>query len=65
MTPQRQVPKAAKQDGPRLAEVMACFSLAMDLGLGQPLEWVLRTCLLRVRLSELLGLSEAERRQVY
>lgn len=49
----------------RLAELMACFSLAIDLGLGQPLEWVMRTCLLGVRLAELLGLSIEEQRQVY
>lgn len=49
----------------RLAELMACFSLAMDLGLGQPLEWVMRTCLLGVGLSETLNLSQNERRQVY
>lgn len=49
----------------RLAELMAGFSLAMDLGLGQPLEWVMRTCLLGVRLAERLGLSTDERRQVY
>ncbi len=49
----------------RLAELMASFSLAIDLGMGQPLEWVMRTCLLGVHLSELLGLSDNERRQVY
>lgn len=49
----------------RLAELMASLSLAMDLGTGQPLEWVMKCCLLGVRLAEALGLSEAERREVY
>ena len=49
----------------RLAELMAAFSLAIDLGMGQPLEWVMRTCLLSTHLSHLLGLSSEERRQVY
>ncbi|MEM7346521.1 MAG: HD domain-containing phosphohydrolase [Chloroflexota bacterium] len=49
----------------RLAELMASFSLAIDLGMGQPLEWVMRTCLLGTHLSHLLGLSNEERRQVY
>ena len=49
----------------RLAELMASFSLAIDLGMGQPLEWVMRTCLLGVNLSQQLGLSDEECRQVY
>ncbi len=49
----------------RLAELMASFSLAIDLGMGQPLEWVMRTCLLGVHLGKLLGLSDDERREVY
>lgn len=49
----------------RMAELMASLSLAMDLGMGQPLEWVMRTCLLGVHLSQRLGLSNEECRQVY
>ena len=49
----------------RLAELMTSFSLAMDLGLGQPLDWVMRSCLLGLKLSRLLGLSTDEQRQVY
>ncbi|MEM7130539.1 MAG: HD domain-containing phosphohydrolase [Chloroflexota bacterium] len=49
----------------RLAELMASFSLAIDLGMGQPLDWVMRTCLLGTHLSQLLGLSSDECRQVY
>jgi hypothetical protein len=41
----------------RLAELMAAISLATDLGMGQPLEQALRTCLLAVGLGERLGLA--------
>lgn len=49
----------------RLAELLASLSLAIDLGVGQPLEWVLRSCLLAVRLGEALGLSEQECQAAY
>ncbi len=55
----------SNQPSLRLAELMASLSLAMDLGTGQPLEWVMKCCLLGVRLAELLGLGESDRRQVY
>jgi hypothetical protein len=34
----------------RLADLVSAFSLATDLGTGQPMEHALRTCLLSVRL---------------
>jgi HD-GYP domain-containing protein (c-di-GMP phosphodiesterase class II)/DNA-binding CsgD family transcriptional regulator len=49
----------------RLAEVLAMLSLASDLGLGQPLEYLLRSCLLAMRLGERLGLAEEDQRTVY
>lgn len=49
----------------RLADVIAALSLAIDLGTGQPMEWVMQVTLLGVRLSELLGLSEQDTRDVY
>jgi HD-GYP domain-containing protein (c-di-GMP phosphodiesterase class II) len=49
----------------RLAELMASLSLAIDLGVGQPFEWVLRCCLVSVRLAQRLGLSEREQGDVY
>jgi HD-GYP domain-containing protein (c-di-GMP phosphodiesterase class II) len=54
-------------DDPRLsmAELLASLSLAIDLGVGQPMEWVLRSCLLAVRLGDLLGLSERDRQEAY
>ncbi|MGN6565778.1 MAG: HD domain-containing phosphohydrolase [Thermomicrobiales bacterium] len=52
-------------DEVRLAELIAALSLALDLGMGQPLEQALRTCLLSVRLAERVGLGGREQAQVY
>jgi hypothetical protein len=49
----------------RLAELVAALSIATDLGMGQPMEDVLRSCVLSVRLGETLGLSVSELREVY
>ena len=49
----------------RLAELVATLSLGTDLGMGQPMEHVLRQSLIALRLAERLGLDEAERRVVY
>src|SRR5215212_3447855 len=49
----------------RLAELVASMSLATDLGLGQPMEHVVRSCLVGLRLGELLGLEESDRAVVY
>jgi len=50
---------------PRLVEVVAAFSLATDLGLGQPMEHGLRSCLIATRLADNLGLDEAECSRIY
>ena len=49
----------------RLAEVVAALSLATDLGMGQPLEFALSSCVLAVRLGEALRLSEEALREIY
>jgi HD-GYP domain-containing protein (c-di-GMP phosphodiesterase class II) len=49
----------------RLAELVASMSLATDLGLGQPMEHVLRSCVLGLRIAEDLELGEDERAVVY
>lgn len=49
----------------RMAELLASLSLAIDLGTGQPMEWVIKSCLVGVRLADVLGLSEADQRDVY
>src|SRR4051794_41984205 len=49
----------------RLAELIAMISLGTDLGMGQPMEHVLRQSLIALRLAERLGLDEEERGVVY
>ena len=49
----------------RLAELMAGLSLVVDLGLGQPVEHVLRQTLIALRLGDSLGLSEDDRAALY
>src|SRR3954453_20060126 len=49
----------------RLAELVASLSLGIDLGFGQPMEHVLRQCLIALRLAERSGLDEGERAVVY
>ena len=49
----------------RLAELMAALSLATDLGMGQPLEQALRTCLISLELGERLGLDQEQLSEVF
>ena len=49
----------------RLAELVAALSLGVDLGFGQPMEHVLRQCVISLRLAERLELSERDRMVVY
>ena len=49
----------------RLAELVAALSLGIDLGFGQPMEHVLRQCLIALRLAERMGLDEQARGAVY
>ncbi len=49
----------------RLAELVAALSLGIDLGFGQPMEHVLRQCLIALRLAEGAGLDEQQRAIVY
>ena len=49
----------------RLAELVAALSLGIDLGFGQPMEHVLRQCLIALRLAERIELDEEERAAVY
>jgi HD-GYP domain-containing protein (c-di-GMP phosphodiesterase class II) len=49
----------------RLAELTAALSIATDLGMGQPLEFALQSCVLALRLAEKLGFSAAELRSTY
>jgi HD-GYP domain-containing protein (c-di-GMP phosphodiesterase class II) len=49
----------------RLAELVAALSLGIDLGFGQPMEHVLRQCLIALRLAEHVGLDDRSRAIVY
>ena len=49
----------------RLAELVAALSLGVDLGFGQPMEHVLRQCVIALRLAERVGLDEQSRSVVY
>ncbi len=49
----------------RLAELVAALSLGVDLGFGQPMEHVLRQCLIALRLADRAGLDEQDRAAVY
>jgi hypothetical protein len=49
----------------RLVELVAALSLGVDLGFGQPMEHVLRQCMIALRLAERIGLDEAQRSVVY
>jgi HD-GYP domain-containing protein (c-di-GMP phosphodiesterase class II) len=62
-----QTAMAAQRDAAhiRLAELVAALSLGVDLGFGQPMEHVLRQCLIALRLAERLGLDEETRASVY
>ncbi len=50
---------------PRRVEVIAGLSVAIDLGLGQPAEHMLRTAIIACLLADRLGLSRAERDTTY
>src|SRR4051795_10609016 len=49
----------------RLGDLLATRSLGTDLGMGQPMEHVLRQSLIALRLAERLGLDEETRGGVY
>jgi HD-GYP domain-containing protein (c-di-GMP phosphodiesterase class II) len=51
--------------GPGRAELLAALSLAIDLGLGQPMEHMLRSSLIAARLADRLGLGEQQRGVVF
>lgn len=51
--------------GLRLADLVAAFSLATDLGLGQPMEHVLRSWLIAGRMADHLDLGEDARASLF
>lgn len=55
----------ARDSGVSLAELVAAFSLATDLGLGQPMEHVLRSWVISDRLGNHVGLELDDRGALY
>ena len=55
----------ASDSGVHLAELMAALSIATDLGMGQPLESALCSCVVAMRLGEALNLDDQTLRDVY
>ncbi|UXA19069.1 HD domain-containing phosphohydrolase [Mycobacterium sp. SMC-4] len=51
--------------GPTRAELLAALSVAVDLGLGQPAEHMLRSALIGTRIADRLGLTRPQRDCVY
>jgi HD-GYP domain-containing protein (c-di-GMP phosphodiesterase class II) len=49
----------------RLAELVAAISLATDIGMGQPMEQAMRTCLLGMRVAHALNVDDHECCDVY
>jgi HD-GYP domain-containing protein (c-di-GMP phosphodiesterase class II) len=58
-------PEPSAADAPSRAELLAALSVAIDLGLGQPAEHMLRAAMIATRLADRLGLSRAQRDCVY
>ena len=54
-----------RDSGVKLPELVAAFSLASDLGLGQPLEHVLRSWRIATRLGDHLGVEPDQRGSLY
>ena len=54
-----------RSSGIRLAELMAALSIATDLGMGQPMEHAMMSCIVAVRIGELGGLAEEDLRDAY
>jgi HD-GYP domain-containing protein (c-di-GMP phosphodiesterase class II) len=61
----REGPLAVARTGVRRSELLASLSLAIDVGLGQPMEHMLRSCLIALRLADAIGLDQARRPVVY
>jgi HD-GYP domain-containing protein (c-di-GMP phosphodiesterase class II) len=57
--------ETAPRAGVRLAELLAALSLGVDLGFGQPMEHVLRQCLIALAIANRLGLDEQSRAVAY
>lgn len=59
-----EVPKPSAEL-PTRAELLAALSVAIDLGLGQPAEHMLRSALIATRIADRLGLGAQQRDSIY
>jgi HD-GYP domain-containing protein (c-di-GMP phosphodiesterase class II) len=59
------VEASERDSGLRLTELVAAFSLSTDLGLGQPMEHVLRSWVIAARLGDHLGVEPEQRGALY
>src|SRR4051794_18527327 len=57
--------RPATRDSVRLSELMAAWSVAIDVGMVMPLETGLRVCARSVRLAQRAGAGPEEQRRVY
>lgn len=64
MAPRPAQPNPAAES-PSRAELLAALSVAIDLGLGQPSEHMLRSAMIATRLSDRLGLDRIQRDCIY
>lgn len=55
----------ATDSGEQLAEVVAAIALAADLGMGQPMEHMLRSCVIADRFAGRIGMSREDRDATY
>jgi hypothetical protein len=59
------VEQAEPDSGVTLAELLAAFSLATDLGLGQPMEHVLRSWQIAAQLATHMKMSDEQRESLF
>jgi HD-GYP domain-containing protein (c-di-GMP phosphodiesterase class II) len=59
------VTEVAARSGLKLSELLGVLSFGSDLGMGQPMEHVLRQCLIALDLAEQIGLSDDDRQAVF
>ncbi|MBV9194036.1 MAG: hypothetical protein JO168_07800 [Solirubrobacterales bacterium] len=51
--------------GVRLSELLGVLSFGADLGMGQPMEHMLRQCLIALGLAERIGLGDEDREALF
>jgi HD-GYP domain-containing protein (c-di-GMP phosphodiesterase class II) len=59
------VERVEQDSGVTLAELLAAFSLATDLGLGQPMEHLLRSWQIAARLADHMGYGDDQRESLF